>query len=278
MSFSVANSMITQYWLKTATQYLESKGVQTARLDALVLLEDVLKVDRAKILAEPNMEIKAAAVAILQKLLNRRADHEPLAYIRGRAEFYGRMFKVSNAVLVPRPESETMIDLLKALPGMPAEPHIADVGSGSGALGITAAIELPKSLVTLIELDDAALKVSQLNVVFHTTSARVIKSNLLAQSSENYDILLCNLPYVPDEHPLNPAANHEPKIALFAGTDGLDLYRELFAQIVCLAEKPLYILCEAFPNQHSELVQLAITIGYKLTKTNDFILVLRHQD
>jgi release factor glutamine methyltransferase len=270
--------MTTQYWLKTATQYLAAKGVQTARLDALVLLEDIARIDRAKILSEPDMEIKVTAVALLQKLLIRRANHEPLAYIRGRVEFYGRPFKISNAVLVPRPESETMIDLLKGLPDMPPSPQIADVGSGSGALGITAAIELPEARVTLIELDDQALEVSQLNVVFHATGNTTIKSNLLAQSSKNYDILLCNLPYVPDDYLVNQAANHEPKIALFAGTDGLSLYRELFDQISGLTKKPLYILCEAFPNQHLEIVRLASTIGYTLTKTNDFILVLRHQN
>lgn len=277
MNSSAANSMTAEYWLKTATQFLESKGIQTARLDAMVLLEDVIRVNRAKILAEPDMEIKAPAIATLQKLLTRRGHHEPLAYIRGWAEFYGRVFKISDGVLVPRPESETMIELLKALPDMPIKPQIADVGSGSGALGITAALELPKASVTLIELDEAALEISRRNVVLHTTGSPVIKSNLLAQSSADYDILLCNLPYVPDGYLVNSAAEHEPRIALFGGADGLDLFRQLFAQISNLTKKPLYILCEAFPDQHAEILRLASTTGYVQHEISDFILVLRYK-
>jgi release factor glutamine methyltransferase len=263
--------MTVAYWLKTATQYLQSKSIVTARLDCLVLLEDTAQIDRAKILAEPTTEISDGAVRHLQKLLNRRAQHEPLAYIRGHSEFYGRNFKVSSAVLVPRPESETMIELLKGLTDLPANPRIADIGSGSGALGITAALELPTAVVDLLEIDDGALQISQINVVLHTTSCTVIKSDLLAQSGHDYDVLLCNLPYVPDEYEINRAARHEPKIALFAGADGLDLYRRLFLQIDSFNKKPLFVLCEALPEQHATLATLAAAHGYQLTTTDDFI-------
>src|SRR5206468_2375228 len=107
--------MTVGYWLRTATNYLQSKSITTARLDCLVLLEDTLNTKRETLLAEPQTEISDAAVEHLQKLLNRRARHEPLAYIRGRTEFYGRRFRITEAVLEPRPESETMIDMLKHL-------------------------------------------------------------------------------------------------------------------------------------------------------------------
>jgi release factor glutamine methyltransferase len=267
-------SMTTSYWLKTATQFLQSKGIITARLDAIILLEDVLRINRASILAEPNVEIKDGAVAALQSLLIRRATHEPLAYIRGKAEFYGRSFKVSDAVLVPRPESEAMIELLKTLaqqPNFPIQAKIADVGSGSGNLGITAALELPDSHVTLLEIDEAALELSKMNVVSYATRVKALNSDLIASAPDNFEVLLCNLPYVPDEYDINLAATHEPKLALFAGLDGLDLYRQLFGQILDRANKPLYILTEALPEQHQALTQLASQNGYKHTKTNDFI-------
>lgn len=267
--------MQANQWLRMATLFLSAKGIATARLDSLVLLEDVLGVDRAKLLAEPNMEITDGAIAALQNLLSRRAQHEPLAYIRGRSEFYGRVFKISPAVLVPRPESETMIDLLKSLTDLPSQPKIADVGSGSGVLGITAALELPWAMVTLLEIDPAAAEIAKLNVVLQTTKISVIISDLLATTPQNYDVLLCNLPYVPDDFVINEAAHHEPALALFSGPDGLEVYRQLFAQLMDFQNKPLFILTEAFPDQHDLLEALAETLGYKLLQAEDFIQVFQ---
>jgi len=262
-------------WLPVATNFLSSKEIATARLDAVILLEDILGVDRAKIMAEPTMEIPDGAVAALQNLLNRRAHHEPLAYIRGKVEFYGRMFKVSPAVLVPRPESETMIELLLSLPKLPAKPWIGDVGAGSGALGITAALELPQAEIDLLEIDPAAAAIAKTNVVLHTTTISVIVSDLLSAAPRNYDVLLCNLPYVPDDFKIIQAATHEPKLALFAGSDGLDLYQSLFQQLQTLQKKPLFILTEAFPDQHKVLMGLSTLAGYSLLKTDDFIQVFQ---
>jgi release factor glutamine methyltransferase len=180
-------------------------------------------------------------------------------------------------VLVPRPESETIIELLKSLPELPSHPSIADIGSGSGALGITAALELPAAQVDLLEISPDAIEISKLNVVVHATSNTVIYSDLLAAAAQEYDVLLCNLPYVPDDHPINKAAEHEPKIALFAGSDGLDLYRRLFDQISQKQKRPLFILCESFAEQHPELTALATAIGYELRKTDDFIQVFHLQ-
>lgn len=279
--------MTTAYWLKTATQFLQSKSITTARLDALVLLEDAMQINRAQLLAEPNMDMRDGLVNHLQKLLVRRSKHEPLAYIRGRSEFYGRNFVISSAVLTPRPESETMIDLLKELYPAPdaSAPYaflaentpkrllIADVGAGSGALGITASLELKNASVDLLEIDDNALKVAKCNVDLMTSHVRVKKSDLLRGGLKNYEILLCNLPYVPDAYKINKAASFEPHIALFGGDDGLDLFRELFKQIRELAMRPLYILTEAFPSTHEELSALAESADYKILKTEDFIQV-----
>jgi release factor glutamine methyltransferase len=288
--------MTTQYWLDTATKFLESKSIASARLDCLVLLEDTLKIDRAKILAEPDREMKDSAVAHLQNLLSRRARHEPLAYVRGHTEFYGRTFVITPAVLEPRPESETMIDLLKqlchpqldwgsrqkssALSGLDprlreADTYIADVGTGSGALGITAKLELPETQVDLLEIDSKVLKVAKTNVDLFTLNISTIQSDLLASSSQDYDILLCNLPYVPDSHTINQAALHEPKLAIFGGPDGLDLYRKLFKQAEKRLVQPLYILTESLPPQHAALKQIAGDHGYELLTTDDFIQVFR---
>jgi release factor glutamine methyltransferase len=275
--------MRVKEWLEQTTKLLDAAGIATPRLDALVLLEDVAGKDRAWLLAHPEHELSTAQTAKLKKLLNRRAGHEPLAYIRGWSEFYGREFVLTPAVLQPRPESETMIELLKALPVLnrPAgraskkrtQLRIADVGAGSGALGITAQLELPNCQVDLLEIDPKALQVAQMNVDKFTLGINVVKSNLLARSERNYDILLCNLPYVPDEFQINLAAMQEPRIAIFGGLDGLDLYRRLFKQVSKFPQKPLYILTEALPPQHAELAAIASLASYKLQQTSDFIQV-----
>jgi release factor glutamine methyltransferase len=267
--------MTINAWLTRATKKLERAGIGTARLDALVLLEDVMERDRAALLAEPDTQISAEQEALLTKLLNQRADHLPLAYVRGKTEFYGREFKITPDVLEPRPESETMIDLLKKLPDLPKNVRIADVGAGSGALGITAKLELPNSSVELLEIDENALKIAKINVDSLTTSISVILSDLLASSEQDNDVLLCNLPYVPDSHQINQAAAQEPRIAIFGGPDGLDLYRQLFDQVQKLQKLPLFLLLESLPPQHAALEQIAQKAGYQLDQEEDFIQVYK---
>ncbi len=264
---------------------LSQAGIGTARLDALVLLEDVTDKDRSWLLAHPEFELSSEQLAKLEKLLKRREAHEPLAYIRGRTEFYGREFVITPAVLEPRPESETMIDLLKALahdghlkPDGRQKLRIADVGTGSGALGITAALELPDAQVDLLEIEPKSIQVAKMNVDKFTLNISVITSDLLAQSTKGYDVLLCNLPYVPDSYQINQAALREPRIAIFGGADGLDLYRRLFKQTSERLDQPLYILTEALPPQHAALSSLAERSGYKLQQVDDFIQVFAQPD
>lgn len=272
--------MTIKTWLQTAETVLSTVGIGTARLDALVLLEDVLAIDRALLLAEPDKIITRSIIAKLEKLLKLRAEHVPLAYVRGRTEFYGRQFIVSPAVLEPRPETETMIDLLIKLVesqknGLPRtkDLHIADIGTGCGAIGITAALELPGSQVDLLEIDAEARKIAQMNVDKLTPAIPVIESNLMASAPHEYQILLCNLPYVPDDYHINRAASHEPKLAIFGGQDGLDVYRQLFLQIDKRVIKPLYVLTEALPPQHTVLENIAADTGYSLVQSQDFIQV-----
>ena len=175
-----------------------------------------------------------------------------------------------------------MIDLLGELAASGALPRknlkVADVGAGSGALGITARLEFPedrKPTVDLLEIDPEAAKVAETNVEKHTTSITVIESDLLAGSGKDYDVLLCNLPYVPDTHAINRAALHEPRIAIFGGPDGLDLYRRLFKQVGKLKKRPLYILAESLPPQHEALTRIAREYGYEPDRTDDFIQVFQ---
>jgi release factor glutamine methyltransferase len=266
--------MTLGYFISRASNRLTEASVPSARLDVLVLLEDCISKDRSWILAHPELEITREQLNKLNRQIKRRESHEPLAYIRGFSEFYGRRFRVNPHVLEPRPESEAMIELLKKLK-LPHRPVIADIGTGSGCLGITAALEIPKSKVSMYEIDSGAIAVARHNVHLHELSITIHKRDLLSRPANLYDVILANLPYVPDSWKINKAAKAEPRIAIFGGKDGLDLYRRLFSQLGNLTWKPEFILTEALPPQHEKLSQIAAKHGFNQYKSQDFIQVFR---
>lgn len=258
-------------WLATAQAELDAADIATARLDALVLLEDCLVRDRAFILAHSDGELTDEQLEVLASQLARRKHHEPLAYIRGKTEFYGRDFLVNSHVLEPRPESEAIIDCLKQL--APAEAVIADIGTGSGALAITAKLELPASKVLAVDVDPKCLEVARQNATRHAVELQFMSGSLLEPLKDaRPDILLCNLPYVPDDFQINKAATHEPDLALFGGPDGLDLYRQLFKQTEGFTAPPL-VIAESMPSQHAALDIIARQHGYEQQQTDGFIQV-----
>lgn len=259
--------MNIQAFLEENIPKLQKAHVDSARLDCLILLEDILNIDRSRILAHPEIELTDPQISKLNNYITRRENQEPLAYIRGRAEFYGREFLVNKFVLVPRPESEDIITLLKNVP-LIINVRIADIGTGSGCLGITAKLEIPTSEVYAFDISKNALAMTQKNVHLHKTNVHLKQRNLLRGTTEQFNIILANLPYVPNDYPINKPAGHEPKLALFSGNDGLDHYRLFWNQISKLSYKPAYIVTESMTHQHDEIQDLAQDIGYGLTKTS----------
>jgi release factor glutamine methyltransferase len=255
-------------FLAGATQKLRDAGIATARLDCLILLEDVTGRNRAHLLAHPELPLTVEQIGMLHTYLQLRTHHIPLAYIRGKGYFYGREFIVNEHVLVPRPETEAMIDLLKTVPLH--KPHVADIGTGSGCIGITAALELPDAKVQLYDIDPLAVMVARQNAV-------VLRANVTASQADmlngiaDIDIILANLPYVPEKYPINDAATHEPPTALFAGEDGLDDYRSLWKQLQTRTDKPSYVIVESLPVQHQRLAALAKPAGFTQRAVDGFI-------
>lgn len=259
-------------WLKKFTEVLKKQS-ETPRLDAEVLLCYVLKKDRTWLLAHPEYELQDKTIKDLDKLINRRVKAEPIAYILGKCEFYGREFLVNKDVLVPRPESETMIDLVKKLDNSSAK--IIDVGTGSGALAITTKLELPRREVTALDIDPKCLRLARKNAKKHGADIDVLQGNLLSNlraTSYKQATILANLPYVPRDFQINNAAKHEPKLALFGGDDGLDLYRRLFEQLRGVGAT---IFAESLPFQHAELKRIAKEAGYEQFEGQDLIQVFR---
>lgn len=255
-------------FLQTNTPKLQQAGIESARLDCLVLLEDALGVDRAYILAHPEAKIDQKTEANLNKKIAQRSTHKPLAYIRGKAMFYGREFIVSSGVLVPRPESESLIDLLLAQ-SFSRPPRIVDIGTGSGCLGITAALEMVGTEIWLVDIDKNSLALAERNTIRHRTPTHLIESDLLQKVHTKFDVVLANLPYVPEKHVINKAASHEPRHALFAGPDGLDAYRQLWNQITHLSTKPKFVIIESLQTQHENLLVMASESGYRLQSVDE---------
>jgi release factor glutamine methyltransferase len=263
-----ANSSTANQWLKTATDQLLAAEVETARLDALVLLSDVTGKDRTHLLAHPELELTNEQENTFKTILSRREQHEPLAYIRGKVEFYGREFEVGKYVLVPRPESESMLELLSEYGDIPT---IIDVGTGSGALAISAALARPNSQVYAVDIDPECLKVARQNAKKHDVSVQLIEGDLLRGLAINElaspIVILANLPYVPDDYSINTAASHEPKLALFGGRDGLDLYRIMFDQLREYEDTEIIVFTESLESQHQALLGIAIDHGFVPGKT-----------
>jgi release factor glutamine methyltransferase len=269
--------MLAAQFLNDAVKQLKAADIPTARLDVLVLLEDVTSKERAWLLAHPEFELNDTLVQKLLGLIMRRAAHEPLSYIRGISEFYGREFMVTHDTLQPRAETETMIDLLKKLELN--DPVIADVGTGSGCLAITAKLEYPNATLYATEINEEALEVARRNAEKLETRINFFRGNLLEPViNKPITILLCNLPYVPSRHAINKAAMHEPSLAIFGGEDGLDLYRELFEQISKKTQKLQFILTESLPTQHTLLAKIAKKHGFHESHKEDFIQVFSSGD
>lgn len=210
----------------------------TAARDAELLLLHTLQISRVTLAAHPARELTHDQQAEYEANIVRRLGHEPIQYITGQQEFYGLAFNVTPAVLIPRPETEHLVEaVLKLLPtDQPLT--IVDVGTGSGAIAIALAVHLPKASITALDISPEALKIAEANAREHSVADRVrfLKSDLLAalnSGPDALDAIVSNPPYVPeiDRGTLHPQVrDHEPATALFAGESGLDIYRRLIPQ------------------------------------------------
>ena len=222
--------------LRWATARLHAAGVDSPRLDAEILLAHVLTVERAHILAHPERRLRVAESTRYRQLVVRRARREPVAYLVGHQEFYGLDFCVSSAVLIPRPETELLVETAIALGHVSnTQPWIvADVGTGNGAIAVSLAVNVPHVRVYATDVSAEALAVAEKNCRRHGVSGRVtlLHGHLLTPLSEAVDCIVANLPYVsrPEWESLPTGITaYEPRLALDGGPDGLEYIGELLA-------------------------------------------------
>ena len=243
---------------------LEACHIPDARLEAEVMLMNVMRMQRHDLFSQQETEVSPQQEQALAAIMERRLKREPLAYILQYKEFYGINLLVNPDVLIPRPETECMVEhaLFMALMGMETpQLVVADVGTGTGAIAINLALHLPAAHIYAMDNADAVLDVAAYNIRAHNVADRVTlgKGDLLEPAPEPVDLILANLPYIPTDRipTLQPEIRWEPQQALDGGPDGLDLIRRLLAQAPDKLKEHGIILLELDPEQVPAAEELA---------------------
>ncbi len=243
---------------------LEASGIPDARLEAEVMVMNVMQMFRQDLFSQQETQVSPQQEGDLDLIVQRRLKREPLAYILGYREFYGINLLVNPSVLIPRPETESLIEhaLFMSLMGMEtAELVIADVGTGTGAIAINLAIHIPAARIYAVDNADPVLDVASYNIRAHNVADRVhlLSGNLLEPLPEPVDLIVANLPYIPTSRipTLQPEIQWEPVRALDGGADGLDQIRTLLHQAPEKLKPHGIILLELDPEQVPPVRELA---------------------
>lgn len=222
--------------LQWTEEYLRDHGSESAKLEAEVLLATARSCRRIDLYTAYDEVATDETRVAFRELVRRRAEGTPVAYLVGHREFYSRKFRVSPDVLIPRPETEfVIVDLLDRVSSKSAPVRIADVGTGSGILAVTAAAELSAATVLAIDISPAALNVARQNAADHGVAERIefVEGDLLSGTSEKFDFILSNPPYVgqPEYGELDAQVkDHEPAVALIGGETGTEIIARLIPQ------------------------------------------------
>jgi release factor glutamine methyltransferase len=259
---AVDASWTVQRMLTWMTGDFREHGVQSPRLDAELLLSHALSCDRVKLYMDMPRSLDAAELTAVRALVVRRRKREPVAYILGRREFYMRSFELTRDVLVPRPETEILVD--RALEVLPADAERAlDLCTGSGVIAVTLACERPSLRVDATDLSEAALQVARVNAERLGAAERIafLQGDLFAAlpADVRYDLVVANPPYVAATElaELAPEVRqHEPTLALVSGEDGLDALRRLCAGVAQVLRPSGYALFELGAGQAAAVCEL----------------------
>jgi release factor glutamine methyltransferase len=249
--------------LESTTRYFARHEIQSPRLTIELMLADTLGKSRMQLYLEHDQAVPEAALEKLRPLVKRRADGEPLEYVLGHTTFAGHKIGVCPDVLIPRPETEILLEeIIKLIE--PAGLPVLDVGTGSGILALALARKFPALEIVAVDISPAALTQAQGNLA-GVANVRLVESDLLAEPSlpPRFQLIVANLPYIPtgDMPTLMREVRFEPKLALDGGPDGLDLIRRLVAQA---ASRTRYLALEIGDGQAGAAKTLCESAGYAI--------------
>ncbi|WP_124728504.1 peptide chain release factor N(5)-glutamine methyltransferase [Staphylospora marina] len=256
---------VREAWLR-ASSFLREHRVASAEWEAEVMIRELTGRDRTRFFSGLSDPLPPETASRLEEWLRRRTQGEPLQYLLGHQDFFGRTFRVTPDVLIPRPETEILVETvirdLKDVSGQPI--HFVDAGTGSGAIAVTLALEFPEARVTAVDVSEAALAVARENARMHGVENRIhwvcgdfLKP--LANRGISADVLVSNPPYIPtgDIGGLQPEVrDHEPRLALDGGTDGLGPYRVMAAELSRWPGRPDRLFFEIGHDQGTAVRQI----------------------
>ncbi len=256
--------------LALSSAYLEAKGSDTARLDAERLIGSVLGLERLQVYLHHDRPVTPAELDAIRPLLRRRADLEPVAYILGAVGFHRVVLKTDARALMPRSETEVLVEV--ALAALPSGGPLLDVGTGAGPIAVSVKHERPDVAVMAVDISPDALALARENAAAVGVEVTFLESDLAAAVEGVFDVVAANLPYVPDGDPRTEPGviRHEPHLALFGGPDGLDLVRRLIGQAPALV-RPGGMLVLEVSDEQAPAVRGLLEIG-------GFVGVTVHRD
>lgn len=251
--------------LQWTAEYFRGKGIESGRRDAELLLGDTLALDRVGLYLNFDRPLQAPELAAFRQRVERRAHREPLQYILGQCEFWSLPFTVTPAVLIPRPDTEVLVE--EALKLLPPGGRLLDVGLGSGAIAVAIAHERADARVAGIDASVEALAVTQQNAVTNGVAGRCDfrRGDLFHLDGGPYDLIVSNPPYIAagEMAGLMPEVrDHEPELALVAGADGLDCYRALVPGAAAQLAAGGWLLVEVGAGQAPAVRELFAAAGY----------------
>ena len=235
------NSKINKVWriidlINWGEKYLKEKSIENPRIEIELFLQHLFECKRIDLYLQFETIVKPENLATLRKWITRRINNEPIQYILGSSEFYGRSFIVDKNVLIPRPETEILIDIsIEELKNV-NNPIILDIGTGSGCIAITIALEIPSSTIIAIDIDERAISIARNNIEKHgVKNIEFVVTDIFHEKiNNNADMLISNPPYIAKEEVsglMKDVKDYEPLVALTDNNDGLMFYRR-FAEII----------------------------------------------
>lgn len=251
--------------LDGGTRYLEKRGVDDARRNMQMLVAHQLGCTRMDLYLRFDQPLGESDLGPLRELLKQRGERVPLQHLLGTVWFHGQEFKTDARALIPRPETEELVEMVLKLPDVPEKAKVLDMGCGSGVLGLSLGVSKPLWQVTLADVSDAALALSRENAErLGLESAAFVQSDLFSNIEGGFDLIVANLPYVPeaDRQDLAPEVLHDPALALFGGADGLDVIRRFVPEAFAGLRPGGHIALEIGHDQASQVASLLKNHGF----------------